>query len=587
MVPKLGDIFESPAQLKFCVTNYAVSHGYRIYFEKCDSKRIVARCGNRKEDNKCLFRIYATWMYKEISFQIKAMNSDHNCSRQFKFGSIVSPEWIGRHYVTEIANKPKMKLQEMIDDIRQRYRCVVSIGQVRRARKWAKNLIEGKLTEHYARIWDYAYELLRSNLRSTCQVGVTTNPDGKNYFHRFYICFKALSVSWKRGCRRVIGLDGCFLKGQVKGELLTAIGRDANNQVYPIAWAVVDVENKSNWTWFLELLSGNLDLIDGKGLVVISNQHKGLLQSIKDILPHAEHRQCAPHIYANFRKAYIGLEFKKLFWAAVMSCVVGDFKRHMDKIKKLNTSVYEHLMSKETQTWCRAYMSIGYACEAVENGISECFNSIIVDARKKSLITMLEEIRIYIMDRFPHMIEESTKWNTRICPAVLKKMKLFGKNMRFWLIIDSQQHVFKARRGCDSYMVDLDGRHCTCRLWDLAGIPCVHAIATINYIHQTSEEYIDDMFSKEQFLKCYSANISPVNGSNLWLQTEYIKPLPPVSRRMPGRPKVNRRRHVTENDGRVHTPRTVRCGKCFEYAHNQKGCKNATREPIPMPPKKK
>ncbi|CAH1438013.1 unnamed protein product [Lactuca virosa] len=270
-----------------------------------------------------------------------------------------------------------------------------------------------------------------------------------------------------------------------------------------------------------------------------------------------------------------------------MSCVEGDFKRHMDKIKKLNPGAYDHLMSKEPETWCRAYMSTGYACEAVENGISECFNSIIVDARKKPLITMLEEIRIYIMDRFAHMIEESTKWNTRICPAVLKKMKLFGKNMRFWLIIHSQQHVFEARRGCDSYMVDLDGRHCTCRLWDLARIPCVHAIATINYIHQTPDEYIDDMFSKEQFLKCYSANISPVNGSNLWPQTEFIKPLPPVSKRMPGRPKVNRRRHVTGNDGRVHTPRTVRCGKCFEYGHNQKGCKNATREPVPMPPKKK
>ena len=131
-------------------------------------------------------------------------------------------------------------------------------------------------------------------------------------------------------------------------------------------------------------------------------------------------------------------------------------------------------------------------------------------------------------------------------------------------------------------MVDLDGRHCTCRLWDLAGIPCVHAIATINYIHQTPDEYIDVMFSKEQFLKCYSANISPVNGSNLWPQTEFIKPLPPMSRRIPSRPRVNRMRHVSENNGRAHTPRIVRCGKCFKYGHNQKGCKNATREPVPM-----
>ena len=51
----------------------------------------------------------------------------------------------------------------------------------------------------------------------------------------------------EKAYRKVIGLDDCFLKGEVKGELLTAIGRDANNQVYPIAWVVVDVESKPNW----------------------------------------------------------------------------------------------------------------------------------------------------------------------------------------------------------------------------------------------------------------------------------------------------------------------------------------------------
>lgn len=278
MEPKVGDMFESPAQLKFCIQNYGVSNGYQIYFEKCDKTRLVARCGKRTEMNDCPFRLYAGWMYNEKSFQVKNLVGEHRCSRKFKFGSLVSPKWIGRHYITEIANTPKMKLRDMIADIKQRLRCVVSIGQVRRAKKWATELIEGKLTEHYARVWDYADELLRSNPGSTCKVSVTVNPDGKNYFHRFYIGFKALSDGWKLGCRRVIGLDGCFLKGQVKGELLTVIGRDANNQVYPIAWVVVDVENKPNWTWFIELLRDSVDLHDGRGLVVISDQHKVCFQ---------------------------------------------------------------------------------------------------------------------------------------------------------------------------------------------------------------------------------------------------------------------------------------------------------------------
>ncbi|KAL4563693.1 hypothetical protein LXL04_027738 [Taraxacum kok-saghyz] len=100
--------------------------------------------------------------------------------------------------------------------------------------------------------------------------------------------FQNFKDGWIRGCRMVIGLDGCFLKGQVKGELLTAIGRDADNHVYPIAWAVVDVENIDNWNWFLDLLVDDLDLGSENGLVVISDQHKGLLGAVSQLLPQVE-----------------------------------------------------------------------------------------------------------------------------------------------------------------------------------------------------------------------------------------------------------------------------------------------------------
>ncbi|CAI9302895.1 unnamed protein product [Lactuca saligna] len=44
----------------------------------------------------------------------------------------------------------------------------------------------------------------------------------------------------------------------------------ANNHVYPIAWVVIDLENKDNWIWFIEMLVANLDHDCGRGLVVIS-----------------------------------------------------------------------------------------------------------------------------------------------------------------------------------------------------------------------------------------------------------------------------------------------------------------------------
>jgi len=77
------------------------------------------------------------------------------------------------------------------------------------------------------------------------------------------------------GCRRVIGIDGCFLKGPLKGELLSAIGRDANNQIYPIAWAVVEYENKDSWNWFLGHLQKDINIPAGAaGWVFITDQQK-------------------------------------------------------------------------------------------------------------------------------------------------------------------------------------------------------------------------------------------------------------------------------------------------------------------------
>ena len=86
--------------------------------------------------------------------------------------------------------------------------------------------------------------------------------------------FQGVKDGWIAGCRKVIGLDGCFITHTCKGQLLTAMGRDANNQMFPIAWAVVDVENKNNWCWFLSLLSDDLNLSNGLGLTVISDAHK-------------------------------------------------------------------------------------------------------------------------------------------------------------------------------------------------------------------------------------------------------------------------------------------------------------------------
>lgn len=47
-----------------------------------------------------------------------------------------------------------------------------------------------------------------------------------------YVCLDALKKGWKAGCKPIIGVNDCFLKGFCCGELLAIVGRDENNHIY-------------------------------------------------------------------------------------------------------------------------------------------------------------------------------------------------------------------------------------------------------------------------------------------------------------------------------------------------------------------
>ncbi|GJZ39851.1 splicing factor [Tanacetum coccineum] len=203
----------------------------------------------------------------------------------------------------------------------------------------------------------------------------------------------SMKEGWRGSCRRVIGLDGCFLKSTCRCELLTAMGRDANNQMFPMAWAVVSIENSKNWLWFLSNLSNDFNLGMGAYLTILSDGHKGLIEAVKELLPHVEHRLCARHIYANFKRKWNGLHYKSLFWGAAASILKVQFKHKIELIKDIDPLAFDWLMERDPKTWCRTYFQMDWSCAAFENGISESYHSAIGFARTKPIITMLEEIR--------------------------------------------------------------------------------------------------------------------------------------------------------------------------------------------------
>jgi hypothetical protein len=74
-----------------------------------------------------------------------------------------------------------------------------------------------------------------------------------------------------------------LFSGRYGGHLLSAIGKDANNQMIPIAFAVVEAETKDSWDWFMDLLLSDLNGIEFKRWSFISDQQKVIFNSINFI----------------------------------------------------------------------------------------------------------------------------------------------------------------------------------------------------------------------------------------------------------------------------------------------------------------
>ncbi|XP_073225673.1 uncharacterized protein [Cicer arietinum] len=200
-------------------------------------------------------------------------------------------------------------------------------------------------------------------------------------------------------CRPIIGLDGCFLKGYYGGMILVVMGRDPNDQMLPIALVVVEVETRDSWTWFLKLLIDDLGGQQAcKFYTFISDQQK--LSAMDELLPRVEEIFCVRHLYNNFRKIHPRKRLKEFMWKAAKSTYHQTWEREMKELRKVNKEAYKYLLKIPPRFWSKSRFSFNSKCDVLVNNMSETFNSVIIGPRGKPIVTMFEDIKLYLMERW-------------------------------------------------------------------------------------------------------------------------------------------------------------------------------------------
>ncbi|CAH9125380.1 unnamed protein product, partial [Cuscuta epithymum] len=404
----IGMTFANAKEARSAIANYSVAAGVKLKIDPNEPQRIRAKCVN---EVSCPFNLYISKDGKNQGLAVKTLINEHKCFRHYSLNT-ASASWLAKYFKDKIYKNPKYTAQMMKDDAEKELKINVATDKCKRAKRQVIQELDGSFKVEFSYLAAYAASLKRSNPGTKAEIDLDKEAlkEGRRVFRRMFICFESCKRNWLNGCRPLIGLDGCFLKGVTKGQLLAAVGVDGNDQMVPIAWAVVDKENKNNWKWFLCWLAHELDLDDGSRLTLISDMQKGLLGSIQLVVPQAEHRWCARHVWANWSKKWNGGELKKKFWICAWSTFEEEFKENLEKMGKVSKKAAESLVWYPPSRWCRAYFSRRCHSQMVDNNITESFNSWILEARHKPIISMLEEIRTKAMIRIKENKKLSDKW---------------------------------------------------------------------------------------------------------------------------------------------------------------------------------
>ncbi|CAI9291399.1 unnamed protein product [Lactuca saligna] len=465
--------FSSSKDFKTQVKLHSIRTRREIQLEKNDKNRVRFVCKGTipnlaiNEEEKCPWVIDCSKWKRDIDWMVKTYTKEHRCLQTRKVKAC-DYKFLSKHIVQVIETNPKIPIRALREQLQHEYQMDISHMKTFRAKQQALNHVQGDYASQYRLLRDYVLEVQARNPDTTVKIDVESeaNPTVETRtFRHIYVCIGALKRGFAAGRRDFLGLDGAFVKGPYPGQVLSAVALDGNNGIYPL-------ETLNSWTWFLSNLGDDLGLGTNSNFTFMSDRQKGLLPAIETLFPCAEHRYCLRHIHDNMKKNWRGKVFKDLLWECATTSNVQHFHQAMEKLKKLNNDAYEWLKQIPPQSWARSHFTGRAHCDALTNNLCEAFNNKIEDGHDAPIINCIEFIREYIMKKIVKVDKEIQKVVGPLTPAattILDNIK--SKAEQYVATFCGAGKYQVAGPWQDQCIVDVGQQSCTCKRWELTGIP--------------------------------------------------------------------------------------------------------------------
>ncbi|XP_047964328.1 uncharacterized protein LOC125208875 [Salvia hispanica] len=201
---------------------------------------------------------------------------------------------------------------------------------------------------------------------------------------------------------------------------------------------------------------------------------------------------------------------------------------------------------------------------------------------------MLEEIRTQQLERIQIKGQWVKNYDFPVPPVIKEIIDKAAAESTSWRSLWNGEHEYQVTGPYGQFVVNLQTKKCTCRLWQLRGIPCVHAAASILKIDDSITDYVSEYYSRIRMTALYEHVLYPINGMENWPRSSEVgfELVPPNTKRQRGRPrKVRREQNQVQyrENGVEELMRStlITCSRCGQIGHNRRTCQNDPRPPTP------